>query len=54
MEKPGKRGAKPLPYGDKRIMIRLSIKQSIIDKIGGEDRKYDLLRPEIVEENERR
>jgi hypothetical protein len=46
-----KRGVKPLPDGEKRIMVRLSIKKKVLDKIGGEENKYDLLKPEINEEN---
>lgn len=54
MSEPKKRGPKPMSNpGNKRTMIRLSIKQSIIDRIGGEENKYLLLKPEINEENER-
>jgi len=41
------RGRKPLPNGEKRIDVRFSVKQKIVDKYGVEN----LLRPEIVEEN---
>lgn len=49
MSEETRRGPKPLPAGKKRIMIRFSIKQEIIDKYG----KDNLLRPEVIEENEK-
>ena len=40
-------GRKPLPCGEKKQIVRYSIKKSIVDKYG----VGNLLRPEIIEEN---
>lgn len=46
-----KPGPKPKDPKLKRVMVRLSIYQFILDEIGGIENKYELLKPSVNKKN---